>query len=126
MSYDKDLVIEILSQIIEAIEIVQKRCTFAKVEDDFCDTEEGQEKLDGICMKLVAVGESLKNIDKITDKKLLVQYPQVEWKKVKGIRDIISHHYFDLDASVIYQICTEYLSDLLATLKKMKSDLENL
>ena len=126
MSYDKDLVIEILNQIIEAIEIVQKRCTFAKVEDDFCDTEEGQEKLDGICMKLVAVGESLKNIDKITDKKLLAQYPQVEWKKVKGIRDIISHHYFDLDASVIYEICTEYIDDLLATLKKIKSDLENL
>jgi len=126
MSYDKDLVIEILNQIIEAIEIVQKRCTFAKVEDDFCDTEEGQEKLDGICMKLVAVGESLKNIDKITDKKLLAQYPQVEWKKVKGIRDIISHHYFDLDASVIYEICTEYIDDLLATLKNIKSDLENL
>ena len=126
MSYDKDLVIEILNQIIEAIEIVQKRCTFAKVEDDFCDTEEGQEKLDGICMKLVAVGESLKNIDKITDKKLLAQYPQVEWKKVKGIRDIITHHYFDLDASVIYEICTEYLDDLLATLKNIKSDLENL
>ena len=125
MSYDKDLVIEILNQIIEAIEIVQKRCTFAKVEDDFCDTEEGQEKLDGICMKLVAVGESLKNIDKITDKKLLVQYPQVEWKKVKGIRDIISHHYFDLDASVIYEICTEYIDILLDTLKKIKSDLEN-
>jgi len=125
MSYDKYLVIEILNQIIEAIEIVQKRCTFAKSEDDFCDTEEGQEKLDGICMKLVAVGESLKNIDKITDKELLVQYPQVEWKKVKGIRDIISHHYFDLDASVIYEICTEYIDILLDTLKKIKSDLEN-
>ena len=126
MSYDKDLVIEILDQIIEAIEVVQKRCTFAKSEDDFCDTEEGQEKLDGICMKLVAVGESLKNIDKITEKKLLVLYPQIEWKKVKGIRDVISHHYFDLDASVIYEICTEYIDGLLATLKKMKSDLENL
>ena len=124
MSYNKYLVIEILNQIIEAIEIVQKRCTFAKSEDDFCDTEEGQEKLDGICMKLVAVGESLKNIDKITNKELLAQYPQVEWKKVKGIRDIISHHYFDLDASVIYEICTEYIDILLDTLKKIKSDLE--
>lgn len=82
MSYDKYLVIEILNQIIEAIEVVQKRCTFAKSEGDFCYTEEGQEKLDGICTKLVTVGESFKNIDKITDKKLLVQYPQVEWKKV--------------------------------------------
>lgn len=125
MSYDKDLVVEILNQIMEAIEIVQKRCKFAKSEDDFCDTEVGQEKLDGICMKLVAVGESLKNIDKITNKKLLVQYPQVEWKKVKGIRDVISHHYFDLDASVIFEICTEYIDILLDTLKKIKSDLEN-
>ncbi len=45
MSYDKDLVIEILDQIIEAVEIVQKRCAFAKSEDDFCDTEEGQKSL---------------------------------------------------------------------------------
>ena len=75
-------------------------------------------------MKLIAVGERLKNIDKITDKKLLVQYSQVEWKKVKGIRDIISHHYFDLDASVIYEICTEYIDILVDTLKKIKSDLE--
>ncbi len=69
------------------------------------------------------MGESLKNIDKITNKKLLVQYPEVEWEKVKGIRDIISHHYFDLDASVIYEICTEYIADLLKTLQKMKIDL---
>ncbi len=124
MSYDKDLVFEILDQIIDAIEVVQKRCLFAKSEDDFCNTEEGQEKLDAICMKLVAVGESLKNIDKITDKKLLVKYPQVEWKNVKGIRDVISHHYFDLDASVIYEICTEYIDILLDTLKKIKFDLE--
>ena len=45
MQYDKSLVIDILHQIIDAIEIVQKRCTYAKVEDDFCDTELGQEKL---------------------------------------------------------------------------------
>lgn len=57
MLYDKELVIEILEQIIDAIEIVQKRCKFANSEDDFIDTEQGQEKLDGICMKLVAVGE---------------------------------------------------------------------
>lgn len=58
---------------------------FAKCEDDFSHTKEGLEKLDSICMKLIAVGESLKNIDHITDKTLLVNYPKVEWKKIKGI-----------------------------------------
>jgi len=123
MQYDKNLVIDILHQIIDAIEIVQKRCAYAKVEDDFCDTEQGQEKLDGICMKLIAVGESLKNIDKITNKELLAQYANIEWKKIKGLRDILSHHYFDLDANVIFEICTEYIDELLLTLKQIRSDL---
>ncbi|WP_428746088.1 HepT-like ribonuclease domain-containing protein [Sulfurimonas sp.] len=121
--FDKSLVIEILTQIIDAIEIVEERCKFAKTQDDFCDTKEGQEKLDGICMKLIAVGESLKNIDKITDKKLLEQYPTIEWKKIKGIRDFISHHYFDLDADVIFDVCQNEIEELLLVLKKMKNDL---
>ena len=109
MQYDKSLVVEILMQIIDAVEIVQERCSYAKDEDDFYYTKEGQEKLDSICMKLIAVGESLKNIDKITENKLLINYPNIEWKKIKGIRDILFHHYFDLDANVIHQICTEHI-----------------
>lgn len=120
---DTALIPEIIEQIIDAIETVKKRCSYAKSVDDFIVTEEGQEKLDGICMKLIAVGESLKNIDKITDGKLLNNYPSIEWKKIKGIRDFISHHYFDLDAEVIYGICTDHIDDLLITLKKIKDDL---
>ena len=122
--YDKTLIVDILDQIIDAIEIVQERCTFAKCEDDFTYTKAGQEKLDSICMKLIAVGESLKNIDHITDKTLLAKYPQVEWKKIKGIRDFISHHYFDLDAEVIFSICKDHIEDLLITLKTIKTDLQ--
>ncbi len=121
--YDRELVLDIVEQIIEAMEIIQERCTFAQCQNDFMDTKEGQEKLDSICMKLIAVGESLKNIDKITDKKLLEAYPQIEWKKIKGIRDFISHHYFDFDAEVIFGICKNNIADLLATLKLIQNDL---
>ena len=124
--YDKELVLDILEQIIEAIAIIQERCTFASSQNDFMDSKEGQEKLDSICMKLIAVGESLKSLDKITDKKLLVAYPQIEWKKIKGIRDFISHHYFDLDAEVIFGICKNNIADLLAVLQKMQNDLEKI
>ena len=124
--YDKSLVIDILEQIIEAVEIVKERCDFAKNEDDFIDTKEGQEKLDSICMKLIAVGESLKKIDHITDKNLLKQYPQIEWKKIKGIRDFISHHYFDLDANVIFGICEDNIEELLKVLKLVRTDIETM
>ncbi|MBU2522349.1 MAG: DUF86 domain-containing protein [Proteobacteria bacterium] len=28
-----------------------------------------------------------------------------DWKKAKGMRDIISHHYFDMNAEAIYNVC---------------------
>ncbi len=121
--YDKSLVVDILNQVIEAIEIVEERCTFAKSQDDFMDSKEGQEKLDGICMKLIAVGESLKKIDHITNRELLEKYPQIEWKKIKGIRDFISHHYFDLDADMIFSICQYHIAELLEVLRVMRNDL---
>ena len=58
------------------------------------------------------------------DKTLLSNHPQVEWKKIKGIRDFISHHYFDLDTEVIFSICQDHIEDLLVTLKTMKTDLQ--
>jgi len=123
MQYDKELVLDTLQQIKDALITVEKRCSFAKYADDFCDTEEGQEKLDSICMKLIAVGESLKNIDKLTDKKLLSQYPHIKWKEIKGIRDVLSHHYFDLDAVVIFDICNDEIIALLITVNQIIKDI---
>lgn len=123
-TFDRGLVLDLLDQIIEAVEIVDERCAPVGTVDDFLLSKAGQEKLDGICMKLIAVGESLKNIDKIARPELLKRYPQIEWKKVKGIRDFISHHYFDLDAEVIFDICKQHIRPLLQVLKQIKDDLE--
>lgn len=68
--------------------------------------------LDATCMLLIAVGESLKNLDKVTEGKLLPTYPSIPWKQVKGLRDIIAHHYFDVDASQIFWILSYELSPL--------------
>ena len=66
--YDKKLVIKILDQIDHAIQTIQRRFEGIDRADDFTDTSAGMDMLDGICMLLIAIGESLKNIDKITDK----------------------------------------------------------
>lgn len=121
--YDKSLVIEILIQIENAIKITLQRFEVVDSVSYFTDTPEGMEKLDGICMQLIAIGESLKNIDKITDKKLLTKYPQVDWKGAKGMRDIISHHYFDVDANDIYFVCDTKLEDLLLTIQLIQKEL---
>lgn len=122
--YDKELVIEILSQISNAVSIALKRFEVVNDVSYFTDTPEGMEKLDSICMVLIAIGESLKNIDKITNKELLLKYPQIDWKAAKGMRDIISHHYFDIDAAEIYFVCDTKLEELLKTINQMINELQ--
>jgi len=86
---------------------------------DFVDSPTGMEKLDSLCMLLIAIGEALKNQDKTTNKSLLQRFPQVDWKKAKGMRDIISHHYFETDAEVIYYVCKNHIPELAQTINKM-------
>lgn len=103
--YDKELVCDILHQILEAGQNVITRFKPVKKVDAFTNTPEGMEKLDSICMLLIAIGESLKKIDKITNRSLLKQYPEIDWQGAKGLRDIISHQYFDIDADEIFLVC---------------------
>ena len=110
------VLLETLYQIKNSLETVLKRFEPVTDIDYFLDTDTGLEKLDAICMQLIAVGESLKNVDKLTDKKLLSQYPDINWKAAKGLRDIITHHYFDLDAEAIYDVCSNDIRPMLDVL----------
>ncbi len=99
--YDLELTKEILRQISHALHTVIERFESIKSVDDFVSSPSGMEKLDSICMQLIVIGESIKNIDKVTGKRLLLKYPEIEWKKVMGLRDIITHHYIDINADAI-------------------------
>lgn len=116
---DTALICEVLAQILEAVNRIEWRFAPISTVDDFLDSPEGLEKLDSICMMLIAIGESLKNFDKLTDGTFLVKYPEVDWKGAKGVRDIISHHYFDLDAELIYGICKKDMRGLQEAVTKM-------
>lgn len=122
--YDRELVIEILEQILTAARRIERRFANIATPDDFLVSEEGIDKLDAICMMLIAIGENLKNLDKITGGTILPQYPDIDWKGAKGMRDIISHHYFDLDAEVVYSICKDRVPGLIETIVKMKGSLQ--
>jgi uncharacterized protein with HEPN domain len=117
--FDKELVKDILLQVYEATQKILKRFEPIRSANDFTNSEYGMEKLDAICMQLIAIGESIKNLEKITENDFLGRYPEIEWKKIKGMRDIISHHYFDVDAEVIYDVCKNHINDLAVTIKKM-------
>ena len=86
-------------------------------------SEAGLEKLDAICMQLIAIGEGIKHLDRITAGTLLPRYPQVEWTRVMGMRDVLTHHYFDLDAEVVYSVCAHHIGVLAQTVEAVLADL---
>ena len=116
-SENKSLALDILYDILSAIERIQERTKGIHSADDFMLSPEGMTLLDATCMLLIAVGESLKNLDKVTDGKLLPTYPAIPWKQVKGLRDIIAHHYFDIDAGQIFWILSNELTPLQTALQ---------
>ena len=118
------LVLETLKQIASSAERILLRFSKVPSLDYFLTTDEGLEKLDAFCMQLIAIGESLKHVDKLTNHSLLVKYPDIDWKAVKGMRDIITHHYFDLDAEAVYDVCQNDIKSLLAAINCIIVDVE--
>jgi uncharacterized protein with HEPN domain len=122
--YDIELVREILRQILWSTQTIARRFAVITSPEDFVISEAGLEKLDAICMQLIAIGESVKHLDKVTEGELLFHYPQIEWRRVMGMRDVLSHHYFDIDAEVVYATCDTHIEELAETVRRILADLE--
>ena len=60
-------------------------------------------------------------MDKITNKELLPHYPSIRWKDVMGVRDIIAHHYFEIDAEEIYYIIKNDIDPLKSAIQFLKA-----
>ena len=81
--------------------------------DDYYCSPDGMKDLAASCMLIEAIGESIKQVDKITDGKLLVKRPEIPWKDVIGIRNHIAHGYFDIDGDMVFDVVKNDLDSLL-------------
>ena len=122
--YDKSLALDILDDILIATTKIKTRAKNIKYSDDFLENESSLILLDSICMQLIAIGQGVKDVDKITDKKLFTNYPNIPWRNIAGIRDILSHNYFNLNAETVFGVLGKNLDELIAVLEKIIGDLK--
>ena len=118
---DKATLDELINFILDSIKLIRERFEPIKVSDDFLYDNDGLMRLDAISMRLQSIGEALKNIDK-REKDFLIQVADKNyWSKIIKTREILTHHYIDIDSETIYSICDENLDNLEKKILKLKS-----
>ena len=65
------------------------------------------------------IGEAIKNISE----NLKLKYPNIEWKKIAGMRDKIIHHYFGVNYYVIWDVVKNKLPDLKLKLEEILKEI---
>lgn len=122
--FKREMALGCLKDIQKALALIEERSAIVTHVNDFLCSPEGMLRLDALCMNLIALGESVKNLDKITNGELLTLYPETYWKGIMRIRDKIAHHYFDIDAEIVLATLKKDISPLSKTIDRIIKDLK--
>jgi uncharacterized protein with HEPN domain len=99
--------------------------SIAKIEQYTCATDE-QEFLantqlqDAVLRRLEIMGEAVKNIPQAFRDK----YPNIPWRKIAGLRDVLIHEYFGVNVRRAWKVAKQDIFYLKSKLQKVKKDLE--
>lgn len=102
-----------LDDIINSMKLIQRYVRGMKM-DDFLDDVQVQ---DAVMRRLEVVGEAAKHIPEDLRK----QHPEIPWREMSGLRDVIIHGYFGVNMARVYKIAHDDVPDIrkkLETLKK--------
>ena len=110
-------IIGTLIQIKKAIKQLQDWNKDVQSVDDYYCTPEGMKNLAASCMLIEAIGEGVKQIDKLTQSRLLIERPEIPWQDVIGIRNHIAHGYFDFDGDIVFDVIKNNLNELLSAIE---------
>lgn len=72
------------------------------------ELEVNDEKLSAILYQVTIIGEATKRVSQ----DFCQQHPEIPWREMAGMRDVIVHKYDQLDVDVIWDVIENKLSEL--------------
>lgn len=101
-----------IDDILEAIKKIEKYTKGLTSEE----LEENSLVVDGVVRNLEIIGEAAKNVPASVKR----EYPDIEWKKISGLRDVLAHEYFGVDLEVVWNIVTEKIPALKKNIMRIR------
>ncbi|MDJ0730201.1 MAG: DUF86 domain-containing protein [Crocosphaera sp.] len=99
-------------QLTDIFDSIQKIQDYTR-DMDYDALVKDSKTLDAVVHNLQIIGEATKQIpDEIRQK-----YPETEWRKIAGLRDIIAHNYFMVNPKIVWDIITTKIEPLYKTVE---------
>ena len=121
----EDVLLEMLGFIMHQTEFIIETTSEVKDVDELLVTTTGMVLYNSTCMCLQTIGETVKKIDDLTDKVFFsVYYPQIPWRAIIGMRNIISHEYSATDPEKVFNTAKVNIPELLPVIETIINDVE--
>jgi uncharacterized protein with HEPN domain len=79
------------------------------------ELDANDEKLSAILYQITIIGEATKRLSS----EFRTQHPEVPWREMAGMRDVIVHEYDQLDLEVIWDVVSHKLDELLRLIEHL-------
>lgn len=118
---DKNRIVQTLESMEEAIGQLMDWNKDISSSEDYYSSQSGMQLLAANCTLITAIGEGVNRIKRIAPTFLEINFPNIPWSDIIGMRNHICHGYFELDADLVYETVRRDIPSLIEIIKEAKN-----